>query len=414
MSSTTPPSGGGMRLPEPPSSEEATPGQDTEPQPPPERTSDPGRGRGPTWWMMLSAVVLAALIATGVTLAVAGVAQPAEDSASDRTAQPSEQEPAPSTADTDSGAGEAMSISAVAEAVRPSVPSVQVAGARGEGSASAVIFRKDGYLLTNNHVVQNARQIQVTLPSGKQNQAEVVGTDPRSDLAVLKLPDAKDLPVPEFAKSPPDVGNRVVAVGSPFGLDGTVTYGIVSALNRDVSAQNLTLPGMVQTDAAINPGNSGGALANMQGQVIGINTAIVSGSGTSAGVGFAIPIQSALSTAEQLVEQGFVEYAQIGILGETLDPQTAELYGLGVNKGVVVREIVPDSGAAEANLSRGDIITALGDTKVASMSELIAAVRQHSPGDKVTLTVVRDGEKRTVDVTLTAQRSGEQQQRPGE
>lgn len=417
MSSTTPPSGGGMRLPEPPPSEEQpferTAGSES---PPPERTPDPGQGRGPTWWMMVAAVVLAALVASGVTLAVAGVAQPAEDSGGDAPAAPSEEEPASSSAaDTESdGSGEAMSVSGVADAVRPSVPSVEVAGARGQGSASAVIFREDGYLLTNNHVVENAQRLRVTLPDGEQHEAEIVGTDPRSDLAVLELPDAEGLPVPEFAQSSPDVGDGVVAVGSPFGLEGTVTSGIVSAMNREVNAPNITLPDMIQTDAAINPGNSGGALANMRGQVVGINTAILSGSGTNAGVGFAIPIQSALASAEQLVDQGFVEYAQIGILGEDLDPQIAELYGVGADEGVVVRKVVSDSGAEEAGLSRGDIITAIDDTDVSSMSDLIAAVREHSPGDTVTLTVVRGGEERSVDVELTAQRSGEQQRRSGE
>lgn len=401
MSSTLPPSDRGMRLPEPP-----PPGE-----PPRQEAREPRRRSGPTWWMMIAAVLLAALVATAVTLAVAGVAEPAADVAGDSSVEESaDEEPSPSGADAVvDDDGQELSVSEVAEAVRPSVASVEVAGARGQGQASAVIFREDGYLLTNNHVVENAQQLRATLPDGDQQEAEVVGTDPRSDLAVLELPDAEGLPVPDFAESSPDVGEGVVAIGSPFGLEGTVTAGIVSALNREVPAPGVTLPDMIQTDAAINPGNSGGALANIEGEVVGINTAILSGSGTNAGVGFAIPIQSALASAEQLVEQGYVEYAQIGIMGETLDPQIAELYGLGVEEGVVVREVLSDSGADEAGLSRGDIITALDDTDVGSMSELVAAVRKKSPGDTVELTVVRSGEERTVEVTLGAQRSGEQQ-----
>jgi S1-C subfamily serine protease len=374
----------GLRLPPPPHHEPVG-GACSGLPPPPAAAGARRRGRG---GLLIVAAVVAAVVSAVVTLALTGDG--------DAAGPTPRAEPPALQVD-----GEASPVSAVAEAVLPSVAQVEVAGAQGQGAGSAVIFREDGYLLTNNHVVAGAQAVRVTLPDGSPQDADVVGTDPPSDLAVLQI-DVEDLPVPRFAEDPPRVGDTAVAVGSPFGLESTVTAGIVSALNREVPAPDVQLIDMIQTDAAINPGNSGGALANGDGEIIGINTAIVSGSGASAGVGFAIPITSALTAGEQIVEQGFVEHPVLGIRGQDLDPAAADLYGLPVDAGAVVIDVIDGTGAADAGLERGDIVVGIDGEEVNSISQLTAEVRRHSPGDEVTLDVVRGGETSEIDVELTA------------
>jgi S1-C subfamily serine protease len=300
-----------------------------------------------------------------------------------------------------------MSVAEVASTVLPSVARVDVAAARGQGSGSAVVFRADGYLLTNNHVVEGAQEVRVTLPDGTTHEATVVGTDPQSDLAVLEI-DADGLPVPDFAEKAPVVGATAVAIGSPFGLDSSVTSGVVSALNRSVSTPGPPLVDMVQTDAAINPGNSGGALVDASARVIGINTAILSPSGSNDGIGFAIPITTALPIARQLVDKGFVEYAQLGIAGADVDPSVAEAYDLEVDRGAVVAEVVPGSAADDAGLEAGDIITEVDGETVDSMADLTARIRASEPGHQLTLTVHSDGDVADVKVTLGSARSDDQ------
>ncbi|HVM13110.1 MAG TPA: trypsin-like peptidase domain-containing protein [Egibacteraceae bacterium] len=371
-------------LPAPPGSRPSSPDRDPEPA-------------GPRGWRSVAAAALvAAVVSAGVTVPVvrAMVPESAAPLAPATTTDDDERAPAPP--------GEASSVAAVAEAVLPSVARVDVAGMRGPGSGSAVIFREDGYLLTNNHVVADVQQVRVTLPDGTPRDAEVVGTDPGSDLAVLRIEDAEGLPVPAFAESAPRVGETTIAIGSPFGLEGTVTAGVVSALNRNVTTPGAPLVDLIQTDAAINPGNSGGPLVNDRGEVIGINTAIISQSGGNVGLGFAIPVATVLPIAEQLVEQGFVEHAQLGIRGQDVDPAVAELYGLQVTEGAVVVDVEPGSPAEEAGLSRGDIITAIDGEEVDSMAVLVGQIRRYSPGDEVELTVIRGTEERTIEVELGA------------
>ena len=292
---------------------------------------------------------------------------------------------------------------AVAAAVLPSVVRIDVAGFAGTGSGSGVIFREDGHILTNNHVVEGAQEVEVRLPDGSTETAEVVGTDPASDLAVVKI-DQDGLPVPAFAGTDPNVGASVVAIGSPFGLDATVTVGVVSAVNRSLGRgqQGGPLVDLIQTDAAINPGNSGGALVNMSAEVVGINTAILSQTGANNGIGFAIPISAAMPIAEQLVASGEVTYPQLGILGEDVDPAIAELYGLPVEAGAVVAEVVEGTAAEEAGLRRGDIISAVDGEDVASMAELATRIRQRQVGDEVTLSVMRGSDELEIEVTLRA------------
>lgn len=367
------------------------------PAPPPpvyDRASEPRR----PWATVLAAALISALVSAGVTTALVRDQTDAEAgqdvAAADEPAPVLEQPAAPE------GAGTGTDIAAVSAAVSPSVVHIGVAGMAGSGSGSGVVLREDGYILTNAHVVNGAEQVEVTLPDGSINPAEVVGADTASDLAVVQVSDGDDLPVPAFATTAPAVGDPAIAIGSPFGLEGSVTSGIVSALNRSLPGNSQTLVNMIQTDAAINPGNSGGALANGDGEVIGINTAILSPSGANDGIGFAIPITTALPIADQLIEQGFAEHAQLGIQGQDVDPQAAELYNLGVENGALVVLVAQDSAAEEAGLERGDIITAIDDEPVTSMADLAGQISAHAPGDDVTLTLVRAGEEQTVEVTL--------------
>ncbi len=361
------------------------------PQPPPPVTAPPAPTdrRGPRGWMVvLAAALVSALVSAGVTTALVS-----DDGTS--TAQPTTAAPA---ARDNNGGGD--DIAAVAAAVSPSVVHIAVAGLSGEGSGSGVVLREDGYVLTNAHVVERAEQVQVTLPDGSIHDAEVVGADTASDLAVVHVEDADNLPVPRFASAAPRVGDTAIAIGSPFGLEGSVTSGVVSALNRNVPGNTSALVNIIQTDAAINPGNSGGALVDGDGQVIGINTAIFSPSGGNAGIGFAIPITTALPIADQLIDKGYAEHAQLGIRGQDVDPEAAELYDLGVDSGALVVDVAADSAAEDAGLQRGDIITAFDGEDVNSMADLVAQITAHAPGDEVEVTFVRDGEDQTVEVTL--------------
>ena len=359
-----------------------------EPPPPPPQ---PPASRGPNSWIVLIATVLvSALVSAGVTRALTPAATEERTAAPVVKAGTSAQ--APDVARDD--------IAAVAAAVSPSVVHIAVAGQAGSGSGSGVVLREDGYILTNAHVVEGAEQVEITLPDGTIESAEVVGTDSASDLAVVHAEEADDLPQPAFATANPRVGDLTVAIGSPFGLEGSVTSGVVSALNRSLPGSSGPLVNMIQTDAAINPGNSGGALVNGDGEIIGINTAILSPSGANDGIGFAIPITTALPIADQLIEQGYAEHAQLGIQGQDVDPEAAELYNLGTERGALVVSVAEGSGAEEAGLERGDIITAIDDEAVNSMTDLAAQISSRSPGDEVTLSVVRSDESLTLDVTL--------------
>ncbi|MBG6140952.1 S1C family serine protease [Longispora fulva] len=284
---------------------------------------------------------------------------------------------------------------------------VGVKTATGEGSG--VVFNKDGYIVTNNHVIAGARgQIQVTLPDGKTVPATLVGTDPTNDLAVLKIDGVDGLEPILFADSSAvKVGDDVLAIGNPLGLDGTVTKGILSARDRTIDegsdtqsqSQGNRLSGLLQTDAAINPGNSGGALTDAAGRLIGINTAIAtggSGSKGNIGVGFAIPSNKVKSVVEQLMKGGKVGHPYIGV--RVLNSTT--------QAGAVVDSTDPNSPAAQAGLAKGDLITGVNGKPVKNQDELISAIQSGNPGDKLTLTVVRDGKTVTVPVTVGSSPTG--------
>jgi putative serine protease PepD len=271
------------------------------------------------------------------------------------------------------------------------------------GNGSGVIIRADGYVLTNYHVVESADKIVVTV-GVKDQQAELIGVDPSSDLAVLRIAGDK-LPVIDVGKSQDlKVGEYVMAVGSPFGFERTVTAGIVSALNRSqlISGANdiTTYTNLIQTDAAINPGNSGGALVDSEGRLVGINTLIQSTSGSSAGIGFAIPVDFAMDIAKQLISGGKAVHPYIGVSTETVDQAIAQQFGLPVERGALVRFVQPGSPAEKAGIKAGDIIVKIGGSDVGSVEDVFAAVRQHKIGDVLDVEVARQESRRTLTVTL--------------
>jgi S1-C subfamily serine protease len=346
----------------------------------------------------VATVVTAAVVSAVVAGLVVGVGTGAPDPAVDGVTP---EAAVTSVGDASVTATDVTDVSGVAALVSPSVASVTVRSGNGEatGTGSAVIVSEEGYLVTNDHVVAGASSVQVTLADGSSYDAEVVGTDPTSDLALIDV-DATGLPAATFADELPDVGAVAVAIGTPFGFDGSVTAGIVSAVDRTLGGGATTLTGLLQTDAAINPGNSGGALADGYGRIIGINTAIFSTTGANDGLGFAVPATTVTAVVDQLAAGGSVSWPVLGINGQDVDPALAEAYGLGTDDGALMVAVVPGSGADRAGLERGDIVTAIGGEPITSMSDLAATVRGEQVGAEVAVTVVRDGEELQLEVTL--------------
>ncbi|GHE22515.1 2-alkenal reductase [Halomonas urumqiensis] len=256
---------------------------------------------------------------------------------------------------------------------------------------SGVIISEDGYVLTNHHVIGGADQIQVALRDGRETLAEVIGTDPESDLAVLRI-DLDDLPVIELADSTEvAVGDVSLAIGNPFGVGQTVTMGIISATGRSHLGLN-AYEDFIQTDAAINPGNSGGALVNPEGAMIGINTAIFSRSGGSQGIGFAIPANLARNILEELVTQGRVIRGWLGVEAQEMNQELAASFGLNTPRGVVIAGVVADGPAHEAGLRPGDVLLRIDGQPIIDARQTMSDIADIPPGDTLPLTVVRGGE----------------------
>jgi Do/DeqQ family serine protease len=308
----------------------------------------------------------------------------------------------------------------VAESVSPSVVSIQVEvtkpqnegfpfffGGQGRGGivrggGSGVILRPDGYILTNNHVVREASRIEVRLKSGKSFPATLVGADSATDLAMLKI-DARGLPQAEFASSDKArVGQFVIAIGSPFGLDYTVTTGVLSAKGRGGIGAN-EIEDYLQTDASINPGNSGGPLVNLHGRVLGINTMII---GRGSGIGFAIPSEIAQRVARQLIENGTVKRAWLGVSFQEITPELAAHFGGSFDGGALINAVVPQGPADKAGLRAGDVITAIGGQKIQEGHDLLRAVLRHGVGERLNLEVRRDDKTKKVTL-VTGERPSE-------
>ena len=271
------------------------------------------------------------------------------------------------------------------------------------GMGSGFILTSDGYIVTNNHVVENARQVVVRLPDRQEFDAEVIGTDPRSDLAVLKI-DAKRLPPLELASEEDiKVGQWVLAIGSPFSLDFSVTAGIVSALGRSLPTEtgDNYVP-FIQTDVAINPGNSGGPLFNLDGEVIGVNSQIFTRSGGSIGLSFAIPVSVVRNVVSQIQENGVVERGWLGVSIQDVDRNLAESFGLDRPRGALIAQVGRDSPAERAGLQSGDVIVAFNDEPIETSADLPHIVGLIAPGNRVEALLVRDGDEQSVTVEVGA------------
>lgn len=287
-----------------------------------------------------------------------------------------------------------------------------------EGAGSGFLIDSDGHILTNYHVVQGAQTIEVTLGDQSRYKAKLIGADTRNDIALIQI-DTKGkklTPLPLGDSRNLQVGQRVLAIGNPFGFSGTLTTGIVSSLGRTVQTSDTTfIDDAIQTDAAINRGNSGGPLLNSHGEVIGINTAIYAPTGTTAGIGFAIPINTAKRVAEDLIKTGHVRRASLGIEGRALWPGLADALNLPVEQGILVERVAPGGPAAQAGIRGGtrsvlaglqeirvggDVLVAIDGQPIATQMDLNLRLNRNEPGNSVTLTIVRDGKKMNVPVKL--------------
>jgi putative serine protease PepD len=372
------------------------------PVPPP----PPGRGRRAV--AVLTAAGLMLVSATGGALLALNL----DDNTTTTTTPVATSLSSPASGSSNSAPDEPLSQAAAA--VLPSVVSISFDAGQVAGSGSGIIISTDGQILTNNHVVEavaNGGDLKVTFADGSTADADIVGRDPATDLAVIKAKNVSGLKPAKFGSSESlHVGDTVLAIGSPLGLDGSVSAGIVSALGRSVTlgaenespfggssgASQSVVIDAIQTDAAINPGNSGGALVNTDGEVVGINTAIASlaqnssGQGGNIGVGFAIPIDSAKDIAQQLIDHGQVTHAFLGV--RLTEPENGG--------GALIVGVEQGQPAAQAGLQAGDLITKVGDNDVRNAADLTAAIRTLKPGDKVVVSYTRGGEQKTAEVTL--------------
>lgn len=327
------------------------------------------------------------------------------------------------------GQGALPSLAPVLEKVLPAVVSVQVEGTAVQGQkipdelkkyfgdelpdqqqqqaqpfeglgSGVIIDAAKGYVLTNNHVINQAQKINVQLNDGREFEAKLIGGDDQSDIALLQLQNPSNLTQIAIADSDKlRVGDFVVAVGNPFGLGQTATSGIVSALGR--SGLNLEgLENFIQTDASINRGNSGGALLNLNGELIGINTAILAPGGGSVGIGFAIPSNMAQTLSRQLIQFGEIKRGLLGIKGTEMSADIAKAFNLNVQRGAFVSEVLPNSGSAKAGIKSGDVIVSLNDKPLNSFAELRSRIATTEPGAKVKLGILRDGKPQNIEVTL--------------
>jgi S1-C subfamily serine protease len=389
-----------------------------------------------TRWVVLVAVALVVVALTGVLVSACGGTLASTDTTTAQVTQPTVAgTPAttPATAGTSgptstlppASQGEPSPATDVAKILGPSVVNIKVTGTssggggfgfgQGQGQqysaeGSGVIYSADGYIITNNHVVTDdasgnpVSTIEVTLATGEQLPATLVGHDPMTDLAVVKVTPKGSLPVAKFVAGAPQVGEYAVAIGSPLGFENSVTLGIVSGLGRSLSGLsggNIAYTNLIQTDAPISPGNSGGALANSKGEVIGINVAYLPPGQTGAvNIGFAIPSVTATAVADQLIATGKATHAYMGVGTQPITPELQQQYNLSRSTGLLIAEVAPSSPAAAAGLQQGDIVVKVNGQDVTDSSALAAMIRDMKPGDQVQVTIDRNGQEQTVTVTL--------------
>ena len=380
--------------------------------------SSGSRRRGPGWFALVASAVVASLLGAGGAVAAVRYLDAGSGSPSSHTSAAPTAIATGDTTQTVNSTGQAPDWEAVSAAVSNAVVSIAIATNNGNALGSGVIFDKDGHIITNNHVVAGASQIQVTLADGRVYDAETTGTDPATDLAVIQLKDAPDnLTVAQLGDSDKlTTGQDVMAIGNPLGLSSTVTTGIISALDRPVvnsqgedgsggrSSSSAVYTNAIQIDAAINPGNSGGPLFDEKGRVIGITSSIATmgnsssgeGGSGSIGIGFAIPVKLADKVAKQLIESGAATHAYLGVSLDT-DGATAD----GEKRaGAKITSVEGGSPADKAGLKKGDVVIAIDGKTTSQGSALTGYVRQYSANDKVKLTVIRDSKKQDIEVTL--------------
>jgi len=269
-----------------------------------------------------------------------------------------------------------------------------------EGTGSGVIISPDGYIVTNNHVIKDASELEVTLENKKTYKAELIGTDPNTDIAVLKI-EAHDLPYLPFGNSDQvALGEWALAIGNPYNLGTTVTAGIVSAKSRDLKG-NKRIDNFIQTDAVVNPGNSGGALINTHGELIGINTMIFSMNGSYIGYSFAIPSNIVQKIVDDILEFGSIQKGVLGIKGAELNNDLAQKLNIDQTEGVYIYDIEPDTGAAYSGLQTGDIVIKINNVKISTMADLLGYLKTKRPGDEIEVTVIRNGRKQNFKVKLS-------------
>ncbi|GAB2739015.1 S1C family serine protease [Sinomonas soli] len=343
------------------------------------------------------------LVLAAAAAALAGCTGPgATPSGTGSASAPPSTSPGAVSATAPSGAGLAAVPNVVKE-LEPSVVTVRTP----IGLGSGVVYHGDGTLVTDAHVVEDQQKhpyktVQVQFADGSQDQANVVGVDDVTDVAVLKA-GRTGLPAPKYAGSPPEIGSLTVVIGSPLGLDETVTAGIVSGLHRNMPPSKESPHGaidLLQTDAPISPGNSGGAVADASGQVIGLSEAYLPPSSGAVAIGFVTPASTVTSVADQLLANGTVKHAALGVVPEDITAQIAQRFGLSSSEGALVVDVTPQGPADRGGMKPGDIITGLAGTKVSSVTDLLAALRQQEPGKTVEVTVRRGSTDQKLQVSL--------------
>ena len=351
----------------------------------------PKRSAGERTWLVASiSGMVGALLATGVVVAAGGFQGRATERVVERQEVPIQ------TVSTPTG----QSVVDIAQRVRPAITQIRVEGKEGDSSGSGVLFRSDGHVLTNFHVIDGADSVKVVIDSGRELAAKVIGSDPENDVAVLKV-DGGPFPVASLGSAADlHVGQSAIAIGSPLGLAGgpSVTVGVVSALHRRLDTRGgPPLLDMIQTDAPISPGSSGGALLDAGGAVIGLTTAVATTEGAQ-GLGFATPIDVARSAADQLIAGGKVVHVWLGIEGTDVDPTTAK--DMAIDGGALVGRVVKDSPADKSGLQARDVIVGVDSQPVKTMGGLVVALRGRSPGNTVSLDIRRGKEQKRMTVGL--------------
>ena len=361
--------------------------------------------RHPAVLFLSSLALIAALVTGCVTMSSASTtptAAPASTAGSGTTALAGSTTPPVSAVSSPTASQGAIDpFSPVVQIVKQAQSSV-VTVMTENGLGSGIIYDANGYIVTNNHVVASGTQYTVAFASGEQVPATLVGTDPTTDVAVLKV-DKTGLPVASFEQGLPQVGQLAVALGSPLGFENTVTVGIVSGLQRTIpgSAQeSQALVDLIQTDAAISPGNSGGALVDADSKVIGMNVAYIPPAESAVSIGFAIPAQTVTNVADDIIAGKPVQHAFLGIRYATLTPEIAQQYNINADHGLVVEQVQSGTPAEQAGLKPGDVILSVDGKDMNQVEDLIAVLHQHAPGDTVPIVIERNNQQQTIQVTL--------------